>query len=357
MQEIRFPFYSRLTFILLIIVLIIYLLTIGKGIFVPLLFSLLLAFLLYQPARYLEKRLHTGKEWAALISLIGFVILVGSLVYFITFQVLEFSGDLPLLQQKTTDWINSTQQWIIREYHIDSGQQLEYLHNFTTQLLSFIANSLGAIFIGVGEFIFWMVLVFIYTFFIMSHRTLLLNFILRLFPLQDRVKVKSVVMETRNVTNYYLQGLLIEFVVVSAANSLMFYVVGAKYALLLGVLTALLNIIPYLGIVIGCLLTALVTLTHGSPSLALEAVALLFLLHVLDANILLPRVIGMRMKINSLITIISVLIGSVIWGISGMFLAIPLCAMLKIIFDNVQSLEPWGMLMGAEDTEDKLNRK
>ena len=90
MQEIRFPFYARLTFILLIIVLIIYLLTIGKGIFVPLLFSLLLAFLLYQPARYLEKRLHTGKEWAALISLIGFVILVGSLVYFITFQVLEF---------------------------------------------------------------------------------------------------------------------------------------------------------------------------------------------------------------------------------------------------------------------------
>lgn len=352
MQEIRYPFYARLAFILLIIVLITYLLTIGKGIFVPLLFSLLLAFLLYQPSKYLEKRLRIRKEWAALISLTGFVILVGSMLYFITFQVLEFSGDLPLLQQKTTDWIDTTQQWIIKEYHIDSGQQLEYLHNFTTQLLTFITNSLGAIFIGVGEFIFWMVLVFIYTFFIMSHRTLLLNFILRLFPLQNRKRVKIAVMETRNVTNYYLQGLLIEFMVISAANSLMFYLVGVKYALLLGVLTALLNIIPYLGIVIGCLLTGLVTLTHGSPFLALQAVAFLFLLHVLDANILLPRIIGMRMKMNSLITIISVLIGSVIWGISGMFLAIPLCAMLKIIFDNVQGLEPWGMLMGAEDDQE-----
>jgi predicted PurR-regulated permease PerM len=351
MQEIRYPFYARLAFILLIIVLIIYLLTIGKGIFVPLLFSLLLAFLLYQPSKYLEKRFQIRKEWAALISLTGFVILVGSMLYFITFQILEFSGDLPLLQQKTTDWIDNTQQWIIKEYHIDSGQQLEYLHNFTTQLLTFITNSLGAIFIGVGEFIFWMVLVFIYTFFIMSHRTLLLNFVLRLFPLQNRKRVKIAVMETRNVTNYYLQGLMIEFMVISAANSLMFYLVGIKYALLLGVLTALLNIIPYLGIVIGCLLTALVTLTHGSPFLALQAVAFLFLLHVLDANILLPRIIGMRMKMNSLITIISVLIGSVIWGISGMFLAIPLCAMLKIIFDNVQGLEPWGMLMGAEDDE------
>jgi predicted PurR-regulated permease PerM len=351
MQEIRFPFYARLTFILLFIVLITYLLTIGKGIFVPLLFSLLLAFLLYQPSKHLEKSLRISKEWAAVVSLIGFVILVGSLLYFITFQMLEFSGDLPLLQQKTTDWINNTQHWIIKEYHIDSGQQLDYLHNFTTQLLTFIANSLGAIFIGVGEFIFWMVLVFIYTFFIMSHRRLLLNFVLRLFPLHNRKKVKAVVMETRSVTNFYLQGLLIEFAVVSTANSLMFYIVGVKYALLLGVLTALLNIIPYLGIVIGCLLTALVTLTYGSPLLALEAVALLFLLHVLDANILLPRVIGMRMKINSLITIISVLIGSVIWGISGMFLAIPMCAILKIIFDNVQSLETWGMLMGAEDKE------
>jgi predicted PurR-regulated permease PerM len=202
-----------------------------------------------------------------------------------------------------------------------------------------------------------MVLVFIYTFFIMSHRALLLNFILNLFPVQNRVKVKTVVMETRNITNYYLQGLLIEFVIVSAANSLMFYLIGVKYALLLGVLTALLNVIPYLGIIIGCLLTALVTLTHGSPFLALQAVSLLFLLHVLDANILLPRVIGMRMKINSLITIISVLIGSVIWGISGMFLAIPLCAMLKIIFDNVRTLEPWGMLIGTEDDVDNLNRK
>lgn len=357
MQEIRFPFYARLAFILLIIVLITYLLIIGKGIFVPLLFSLLLAFLLYQPSKYLEKRFGLRKEWAALVALIGFVIIVGCLLYFITFQVLEFSGDLPLLQRKTTDWIDNAQGWIIKEYHIDSRQQLEYLHNFTSQLLGFIANSLGAIFIGVGEFVFWMVLVFIYTFFIMSHRTLLLHFIMRLFPFKDRLKVKIVVMETRNVTNYYLQGLLVEFVIVSAANSLVFYLLGISYALLLGVLTALLNIIPYLGIIIGCLLTALITLTYGPPLLALEAVALLFVLHVLDANILLPRVIGMRMKMNSLITIISVLIGSVIWGISGMFLAIPICAMLKIIFDNIQSLEPWGMLIGAEDDQADLNRK
>ena len=96
MQEIRFPFYARLAFILLIIVLITYLLSMGKGIFVPILFSLLLAFLLYQPSRYLEKKLSLKKEFAALVSLAGFVIVVGSLLYFITFQVLEFSGDLLL---------------------------------------------------------------------------------------------------------------------------------------------------------------------------------------------------------------------------------------------------------------------
>lgn len=350
MQELKFPLYAKVAISLLTIVLIIHLLVIGKGIFVPLLFSLLIAFLLYPVAKLLEKR-GVGKYTAAFVALTGFVAVVACVAYFIIFQIIIFSQDIPLIQQNLTRWIDHAQAYIIREYQINSSQQLGYLRQVTNNAMNYAANYLGALFIGVTEFIFWTVLVFVYTYFILTHRHLLLNFVMRLFPREHRVRVRNVVTETRVVTNYYLQGLFIEFVVVAIANSLAFYLLGIDYALLLGLIGALLNIIPYLGIIIACLLTALVTLAHGSPAMAIQATAALFILHVLDANILLPRVIGMKMKMNTLITIISVLVGSVLWGVSGMFLAIPVSAMLKMIFDHVESLEPWGMVMGEVDKE------
>ena len=357
MPEIRLPFYVRFSLLLLSASLGIILLALGKGIFVPLAFSLLLAFLLYPSAKWLEMRVGMSKGVAAFLAVSGFTVIVACLLYFITFQVLQFSQDIPLLQQKITSWIDGTQDWVIRKYHIEDTKQLEYLHQVTNNVLNYAATSLGSLFIGVAEFIFWMVLVFIYTYFILYHRKMLLHFIMRLFSRHHQDKVGNIVVDTRRVTYYYLKGLLIEFVVVAAANTLMFFAIGVKYAILLGVFTALLNIIPYLGIIIGCVLTLLVSLTHGTPLLAFEAVSLLFILHVLDANILLPRVIGISLKLNSLVTIVSVLVGSVIWDISGMFLAIPLCATLKVIFDHIESLEPLGMVMGTEDRSPDQNEK
>lgn len=350
MHELRFPLYAKVALTLLSIVLIIHLLVIGKGIFVPLLFSLLIAFLLYPVAKNLEKR-GMGKYMAAFVALTGFVVAVVCVAYFIIFQIIAFSQDIPLIEQKITSWIDGAQAYIIREYQINSNQQLEYLRQMTNNMTNYATDYLGALFIGVTEFLFWTVLVFVYTYFILTHRRLLLHFIMRLFPREHRMKARGVVMETRVVTNYYLQGLFIEFVVVAVANSLVFYALGIDYALLLGVIGALLNIIPYLGIIIACLLTALVTLAHGSPAMAIQATAALFILHILDANILLPRVIGMKMKMNTLITIISVLVGSVLWGVSGMFLAIPISAMLKMVFDHVEALQPWGMVMGEVDND------
>lgn len=357
MQDIKLPFYVRFSLLLLSASLAIILLALGKGIFVPLVFSLLLAFLLYPAVKTLETRVGMSKGLAAFLAVAGFTIAIAVLLYFITFQIVQFSQDIPLLQQKLTGWINYYQGWIIRKYHIEDTKQLEYMQQMTNNILNYAANSLGLLFIGVSEFIFWMVLVFIYTYFILYHRKLLLHFIMRIFSTHHQDKVANIVLDTRRVTYNYLKGLLIEFVVVTVANTLMLFLIGVKYAILLGVFTALLNIIPYLGIIIGCVLTLLVTLTHGTPLLAFEAVSLLFILHVLDANILLPRVIGISLKLNSLVTIISVLVGSVIWDISGMFLAIPLCATLKVIFDHTNSFEPLGMVMGTEDRIPDQNEK
>lgn len=151
----------------------------------------------------------------------------------------------------------------------------------------------------------------------------------------------------------YVLGLVIEMALVSVVNTIMFMIMGIQYAVLLGVMAAVLNIIPYLGIYTAIGLTMLVTFANSTGNLALEAGAGLFIVHLIDSNILFPRIIGGQVKMNPFITIIAVIVGEYIWGVSGMFLFIPITGILKLIFERVEGMEAWGMLIGVEDVEKK----
>jgi predicted PurR-regulated permease PerM len=353
MKSLQLPFYAKLALVLISIVLIIFLLYVGQSVLIPLFFAIHIAFLLYPVANFMERKWHCSRSVSSLIAVTAFVIALAGFLYFITFELLLFSQDIPLLQKQLTNWLQDTREWVAAEYHIDSSAQLYYMNNAVNNFLATAGSSIGNIFFQVTEIIFWIIIIFIYTYFILHHRTLIQNFIVALFPNERRTKVCSIVMETRVVANNYIIGLLIEFVVVAVANCAAFAILDVPYWLLLGLLAALLNFIPYIGIIIATGLTWVVTMMHGSPLLAFEAAAILFIIHILDANILLPHVVGKKVKMNALITIISVLIGGALWGVAGMFLSIPITAILKIVFEQVEELKPWAMLMGVEDFKAK----
>jgi predicted PurR-regulated permease PerM len=130
----------------------------------------------------------------------------------------------------------------------------------------------------------------------------------------------------------------------------MFLIMGLQYALLLGVMAAVLNVIPYLGIYTSIVITVLVTFANSPGNLALEAGAGLFIIHLIDSNILFPRIIGGQVKMNPFITIIAVIVGEYIWGVPGMFLFIPITGIMKLVCERVDGLEAWGLLIGVEDT-------
>jgi predicted PurR-regulated permease PerM len=154
--------------------------------------------------------------------------------------------------------------------------------------------------------------------------------------------------ETRLLANSYVLGLLTEMVIVAVMNCVAFLAFGVKYALLLGVLAAVMNIIPYLGIWSAAAIAGLITLSNSTPGHALSVVVILIVVHFIDANVLLPRIVGRRVNMNPLITIVAVLTGELLWGIPGMFLFIPLAGILKIIFERVEGMKPWAILMGTE---------
>jgi len=136
-------------------------------------------------------------------------------------------------------------------------------------------------------------------------------------------------------------------IAVSVLTSIGLYFIGVKYFILLGIITGILNLIPYLGILVAGILTILSSLT-GSPevSLVFGVIIVNIIVQLIDNNILVTLIINTKVQINAFVSIVGIIIGGQIGGIAGMFLAIPILAILKIVFDRIESTEPWGYLMG-----------
>ncbi|MBS1567005.1 MAG: AI-2E family transporter [Bacteroidetes bacterium] len=150
------------------------------------------------------------------------------------------------------------------------------------------------------------------------------------------------------MTNSYLVGLMTEMLIMVVLNVTTLLILGIKYAFLLGILAAVLNIIPYLGIYTAMAIGMLITLANGTGTQALQFAIALVIVHFIDANIILPRIVGGRVKMNPLITILAVLLGRLVWGIPGMFLFIPLTAIIRIISSRIDDMRPWAILIGEE---------
>lgn len=356
MGTLRLPFYARLALTLLALVLIFIILRAASGIVIPLVFALLVAILLYPFNMFLENRLRFSRAAAAITSVSIFIVGLGSFVYFLALQMVSFSSDFPELKPRFSKIFDDFQHWLSFKLHINKVDQKGYIHESANSLLGSVAHSISGVFVSVTGILLLLVFIFLFTFFILYHRNLLRRFVLHLFSDDHRPKVLEVIMETKGMINAYVQGLLIEMALVGIANCVTLLFLGVQYAILLGVMAAVLNIIPYLGIYSSIVICMLLTFANSSASLALEVGLALFIIHLIDSNVLFPRVVGGRVKMNPFISILAVVIGQSLWGVPGMFLFIPIVGMLKLVCDRVEGLQAWGLLIGVDDTPPKTKR-
>jgi putative permease len=147
----------------------------------------------------------------------------------------------------------------------------------------------------------------------------------------------------------YIRGILLEMAIVTATCTIAFSLLGIPYAFLLGLMTGVFNIIPYIGIFSSMAISMLVTLAaSGIGTKALLVVAVIVPMHLIDSNIILPFLVGSRVRVNAFMSFLAIVVGGLLWGIPGMFLAVPLTGVAKIIFDRVESLNHWAVLFGDE---------
>ncbi|TDW97591.1 AI-2E family transporter [Dinghuibacter silviterrae] len=351
-----YPFYARLSLSLVAIFLIFFFLKYAESIFIPMSFAGLLAIMLIAPCDFLEKK-GIPRGIAAIVSLLLSVFLVVFVLYFISSQIISFRNDLPALVTQFESVLDSIQVWIKHRFHMTHTGMQQLMNSAKSQTISSTGSIVGSTVSSLSNTLLYAVLIPIYTFLLLLYRGLVVRFLIRAFQDQHTPKVYDILGKTRHVIKNYIVGLMIEMAIVAFLNCTLFFIIGVKYALLLGVIGALLNLIPYLGIFTALILSCLITFTTNTPTVVLELAIAMVGVHLVDSNILLPRVVGSKVRINALATILGVVVGSMLWGIPGMFLAVPIVAILKVIFDGVDSLNAWGILLGDDRDEATVHQK
>lgn len=340
------PLYAKITALILLVYLILYGLYIGQDILAPLGFAFLFAVLL----RPLEKRLikwKVPKVLAIVLTLVIAILFFAGLITFLSTQIASFVKDIPAIKHNLNDLWNQFQHWLSHKFNLSRTEQNKFIQKATADTMDNIApvSTLGIVTASIATTI----LIPVYVFLFLYYRTLLLRFIIELFEQEHHENVRGVIQEIRYVVQHYITGLLTETSIVGILNILGLLLIGAPYAFLLGLIAAILNLIPYIGGLIAVFLTSLITFTNtGSITTALWAIIVFMIVQLIDNNFLVPRIIASRVKLNALISIVGVLIGGALCGISGMFLSIPVIAICKVIFDKVEELQPWGKLLGDD---------
>lgn len=345
----KIPFYVKITTILLGIIALTSILYIGQGIVVPLIGSLLVAILL-NPVVNLLVKIKVNRVIA-----IGLVIAVVTSIFILlllllTNQFSSFVNSLPILIDKFYVTLNNLVIGISGQFNISTASINTFIDDSKVDLVTTTKSLIGPTISSIGGVLFTFMLIPVYVFLILFYKKLLLNFIKNIFGLTNQNEVDKVLSSTKQIVQRYLVALIFEAIIIAVLNVSALLILDVQYAIVVGIIGALLNIIPYIGgIVSTAIPIAIVLATKDSFNYALYVFLSFIIIQFIDNNLILPKLVASRVRVNALISVIVVIIGGEIWGVTGMFLSIPLTAIFKTIFDNVNALKPLGLLFGDSD--------
>ncbi|WP_276499864.1 AI-2E family transporter [Pontibacter litorisediminis] len=338
------PFYKRITTVLFGLILFVYVLSMLADILIPLAFSVLIAILL-NPLCNRFQGFGWPKVLSILLTLLITFVLLGGLFYFLSFQIIQFGEMMPQLKDKLVQLLIDLQQYVENTFGVSIQRQTQYLKDTATGNKALVGQTISSA-LGMFGLLFLMP---VYVFLLLFYKTLILDFLFEVFARKDSQSVAEIIQESKSAIQSYVVGLLIETSIVAVLNAAALMILGVPYGILLGVIGAFLNLIPYIGGLIAVVLPVLMaTVTEDGYTTQLGVVGAYVVIQFIDNNILVPRVVSSKVQINALVSIIVVLLGGALWGVAGMFLAILFVAFLKIIFDRIDVLKPWGRLLGTQ---------
>lgn len=345
-NQFKIPFYARASLIFIGIFALISTLYLAQHIIVPIIYSIILAIVLSPLVDFFVRR-KINRVLSIATSLVLILLAAILFVGFLYSQLSLFTESFPMLIDKFYEIANRSVIWISDNFNISTDKINLFIANSKAEILNSNTLSISSTLVTLGGALEVLVLIPVYVFMILFYQPLLLDFIRKLFRTSNHVRLNEVLSSTKTIIQKYLVALLLEAAIIATLNSIGLLIIGIDYAILLGVLGAILNVIPYIGGIFAVSLPVMVAFaTKSSSSYVLWVIVLYLVIQFIDNHYVIPKIVASKVRINALISIIVVLAGGALWGLPGMFLSIPLTAIVKVIFDHIDSMKPWGFLLG-----------
>lgn len=346
-QKVELPYYLRITTILLGLILTVVIMQSAKAVLVPILIAGFLAVLISPFTSWLERK-KIGPTFSAIISLVSIILLVVGILYFFYFQIANFSSDLDGLESRFSELLDSLNKFV---GGLSGGQINLSVDKIKEALFKQANENMSVVTKGVVATVGTLTLVFIipiYLFLFIFYRSFIVDFIKKLFSKKHESKVEKTVVKVKDVVQKYIKGAFYVICILAVLNSIALFSLGIKHALLFAVFAAFLNVIPFLGPIIGSILPILFALlTKDSLWYPFGVLLSFYVIQVIESNFFTPKIVGSQVSMNPLMTIIALFIGNFIWGLAGMVLFIPGVAILRVIFDQVEGMEAYAFLLGS----------
>lgn len=344
-EEVKLPLYAKVTIFLVGLFALIAMLYIARNIIVPLLFATITAILI-NPVVDLLVRIKFNRILAIAVVMVLTFLILFAIVSLVITQINRLSESWPGFVEKFTEMINENISDAAAYFDKDPQKIHQWISNTKAEIMSSSTAAIGKTLVIVSNGLIILFLLPVYIFLILFYQPIILEFLHRLFGSENKNRITGMINQIKTVIQRYLLGLVIEAAIIAAMNSSALFVLGIEYALLIGIFGALLNMIPIIGGVVAVAVPMLVALVSKPPVYALYVLILYYIIQLIDNNFIVPKIVASKVKINALFSIIVVIAGNALWGIPGMFLSIPLLAIVKLICDQVESLKPVGFLLG-----------
>ncbi|MEJ8757307.1 AI-2E family transporter [Pontibacter sp. H259] len=322
---------------------------VGRTLFVPLSFALLISFVLYPVNYWLEQK--GMPRWAA-IALCLFLLLVffGGLGWLLLNQFMRLIEEWPNLQQKLLDALQKLSIYLEQNAGIKVARQMVWLESMTNNLGGNVLGTVRDVVYTSAVSLVLVVLIPLYVALILFNREQLAAALFSLFTHAEHYKIRVILRET--ITTYYnfIKGMAIVYAIVATLNTIGLLLLGVPHALFFGIVASILTFIPYVGITIGAILPMTVAwVTYDSIWYPVGVVLVFAVVQYLEANLIFPWAVSYRLRVNMLFTLLAIVAGGILWGASGMILFIPFLAILKLIADKHENMRPISLMLGTKE--------
>lgn len=297
--------------------------------------------------RFLEKKWHCNRLFATLTSLVTLFVLTGLVFFLISTRLMYFMDNSEVYSEKIGELFHNSVSSFEHTFGIRSNRLLSQGDFKAENIIKDNLDKVGMLLSESSSLLSDIVLIPIYIFFFLYYRAFFRTFLCKLFRSKSKSFINSILNQIYQIQQNYLLGLIKVIFIVGCLNSLGLLLLGIGNPFFFGFLAALLLLIPYIGVIIGSLLPAIIALaTKDSAWYAFGVIAVFGFIQFLEGNFITPKITGSKVSVNAFVVITSLLLFSMLWGITGMILALPITASLKIIFDNTPGFQAYGFLIG-----------